>query len=133
MRTILLVDDEVAMRRKYRTFLREQGFTVIVAPNALSVANILMCESSRLDLIILDINIPEVDGRDIYDIIKEYAPNIPILVSSVIPLQDQKLKIPRAAGYFNKADSDEAFLAKVCKVLGVEKEMKDQQKSAKSG
>ena len=118
-RTILIVDDEREMRSKYKKFLKKEGFRVLEAPNALEVANILMREKSTLDLILLDINIREVDGRDIFEIIDEYAPNLQVIVSSIFPLQDQKLKIPRAADYYNKSHKKELLLSKIKKVLGV--------------
>ena len=119
MRNILIVEDESSMRKKYREVLRPEGFKVFQARDAVEVANMLMRESSTLDLIILDINIKELDGRDIFDIIDQYNPSLPILVSSVHPLQDQRLKIPRATDWHNKSDGDTIFLKKVKKILGL--------------
>ncbi len=118
-RTILIVDDEREMRSKYKKFLKKEGFRVLEAPNALEVANILMREKSQLDLILLDINMREVDGKDIFDIVDEYAPNLQVIVSSIFPLQDQKLKIPRASDYYNKSHKKELLLSKIKKILGV--------------
>ena len=120
-RTILVVDDEKEFRKKFKWMLRDEGFRVFEASNAVDVASILMREATALELILLDINIPDVDGRGIFDIIDEYAPNIDIIVTSVHPLQDQKLKIPRAADYFQKQQSNEVLLKKVKKILGVAK------------
>lgn len=119
MRNILVVDDEREIRKKYKTLLKSEGFKVFEAPDAIEVANLLMRESSSLDLIVLDINIKEVDGRDIFDIIDQYNPTLPILISSVHPLQDQKLKIPRATDYHNKSDGEKVLLKKVKKILGL--------------
>ena len=120
MRTVLIVDDERDMRKRYKTLLKANGFKVFEARDAVEVANVLMREKSQLDLILLDINIAEIDGRGIFDIIDEYAPSIPIIVNSIYPLNDQKLRIPRATGYFNKAQKDEVLLKKIKDVLGVE-------------
>ena len=38
----------------------------------------------------MDLQIKEVDGRGIFDIIHEYAPEIPVVVQSVLPLKEQK-------------------------------------------
>lgn len=119
MRTILLVDDEKAMRSKYKKILKKEGFKVIEAPKAMEVANVLMREKSNIDLILLDINIPEVDGRGIFDIVDEYAPELPIIVTSVHPLNDQKLRIPRAADYYNKLQAQDVLLKKIRGVLGI--------------
>ncbi len=120
MRNILIIDDEAKFRKRFRKLLREAGFKVRQAPDAVEVANSLMRYSRELDLVLLDINMAEVDGRDTFDIINEYAPNIPILVTSVYPLQEQRLRIPRANDYFDKSDSDDILLKKVKKLLGVD-------------
>jgi len=119
MRTVFIVDDESEMRRKYKKLLKGEGFSVIVAPNALEVANILMRDKSRIDLILLDINIPDIDGHDISDIITEYSPELPIMVNSVLPISEQKIRIRNAVDYCSKLDGEEVFLKKVKKILGV--------------
>lgn len=127
MRTILIVDDEKDMRKKYKKLLVKKGFRILEAPNALEVANALMRAKSTIDLILLDINIKEVDGRDISEIVEEYAPNIPIIVTSVLPLQDQKLKIRRAVDYFNKSHKDELLLKKIRNVVGALEEKREEE------
>lgn len=119
-RTVLVVDDEFGTRKRYKKVLKSAGFDVLEAPDAVEVVNSLMRDKSRIDLILLDLQIPEVDGRGIFEILTEYAPQIDIMVSSILPLQEQKLRIPRAVGYFNKAENDTDFLRKVKSALGVE-------------
>lgn len=117
MGTVLLIDDDKAMRSKYKKLLKAHGVKVTAVPDALEVANVLMREKAEIGVIVLDIQIPEVDGRDIFDIISEYASEIPIIVSSVLPIQDQKIRIPRAHDYFQKSDKDETFVNKVKTIL----------------
>ena len=119
MRTILVIDDEKEMRHKFKKILKSAGFDVLEAPDALEVANILMRDKSRIDLILLDIQIPEVDGRDIFGIIDEYAPSLDIIVTSVFPVSEQKFRIPKAVDYFNKADGEKVLLNKVKTALGL--------------
>jgi DNA-binding response OmpR family regulator len=122
MRKVFIIDDEKDFRKKYKKLFRAEGYKVLVAPDFVEVANILMREKSNIGLIVLDINLPEVDGRDISEIIDEYAPELPILVSSVIPIRDQKLRIRKAFAYHNKLDGEEALLKKVRSYLGDPKE-----------
>jgi len=117
---VLIVDDDTNIRKRYRKLLSENNIKTLVAPEALKVGEILMRDKSELALILLDLQLPEVDGRGIYDIVQEYCPTIPIIVSSVLPIKEQKLRIPRARGYFNKADGDEKLLDQVKKVLGTD-------------
>ena len=127
-RTVFIVDDETKMRRKYKKLLKENGFRVVEAPNALEVANTLMREKNSLDLILLDINIAEIDGRDIFEIIDEYAPDMPVIVSSVYPTSEQKFRIPHADDYFSKSQKDEILLTKVRHLLGIPQEKRARKK-----
>ena len=119
MRTVLLVDDEKKMLMRFKKLLKAEKFRVLQAQSAIEVADALMREHSSIDLILLDINIPEVDGRGIFDIVDEYSPEVPIIVTSVNPLMDQKLRIPRAVDYFQKLDDDKILLRKVKNALGI--------------
>ena len=85
----------------------------------METVNILLRERSALDLIILDICIPQVDGPGIAQILEEYAPNIPVIVSSCIPIQDQKVRIRKAVGYHSKMDKLDLLWDKVQKAMGV--------------
>ena len=119
MRTILLIDDEKKMRQKFKKLLKTEKFRVLEAESAIEVADILMREHSTIDLILLDMNLPEVDGRGIFDIVDEYAPELPIIITSVNPINDQKLQIPRAVDYYQKLQDEKILLTKVRSALGL--------------
>lgn len=119
MGKILVVDDNKEMRGRYRRLLEKLKLEVLEAPDALEVANILMRSSRDLDLILLDIQMPEVDGRGIYEIVTDYTSSIPIMIASVLPVREQRLRIPRAADYYNKADGDRVLTSKVKTILGL--------------
>lgn len=117
MEKILIIDDESKFRKEYKVVIKELGYEPLEAPNALVAAETLMRERNCIALIILDISIPEVDGPGIFDIIDEYASHIPIIVSSIFPIDDQKLRIPRAQDYHNKADGSKVLLEKIKSIL----------------
>ncbi len=80
MKRILVADDEMSIRLLYSEELREEGYEVFTASNgreALEVA-----EKEPLDLIILDIKMPEMNGIEVLRRIKEQHPNLPVLLSS---------------------------------------------------
>lgn len=119
MGKVLIVDDNKEMRHKYRRLLEKMQVEVLEASDALEVVDVLMRSSRDLDLILLDIQMPEVDGRGIHEIVTDYISSVPIVVSSVLPVREQKLRIPRAQDYFDKADGDVVFTKKVKEVLGL--------------
>ncbi len=119
MGKILIVDDNKEMRHKYRRLLEKMKLEVLEASDALEVVEVLMRNSRELDLILLDIQMPEVDGRGIHEIVSDYISSVPIVISSVLPVREQKLRIPRARDYFDKADGDQVFSKKVKAILGL--------------
>ena len=60
MSTILIVDDEVGIRELLADILSDEGYTVFVAENAESAR--LQIQQKELDLILLDIWMPDTDG-----------------------------------------------------------------------
>jgi len=119
MRKILVVDDDENIRNRYKEVLSKIEVETFEAPEALDVIDILMRNQSEIEMVLLDIEMPEVNGRDIFDIVTEYAPELPIMVASVLPIADQKLRIPRAREYYGKADGDEVLVSKVKSILGI--------------
>ena len=60
VRTVLVADDDINIRQFLKIRLSYLGFNVIIATNGQEVLSIL--EKEKLDLIILDIILPQIDG-----------------------------------------------------------------------
>lgn len=60
MTTILVVDDSPTIQRTLSFMLRRMGHTALTAPNGIEALNQL--ETNPVDIIITDINMPEMDG-----------------------------------------------------------------------
>ena len=58
---ILVVDDESRMRKLVRDFLTRKGYEVVEAENGEQAIDIF-CSDNTIDLIILDVMMPKVDG-----------------------------------------------------------------------
>ncbi len=115
MKTVMVVDDEERILNIYMRMLVPTGLNVRIASNAEAATGILVREP--IDLVLLDIQMPNIDGRTLYEVIQEYDPNIKIIVSSVYPIEKQKQLIPHAAGYYDKSEGSLALVDKVQKVL----------------
>ena len=120
MGAVLIIDDDKEQRQRCKKLLKENGIDYLEAPNALEVGNILMRELSNIDLILLDLQMPDVDGKDIFEIIQLYTNKKPVMVTSVLPINDQKLRVSRARDYFKKSDGDDILLKKIKLILGME-------------
>jgi len=117
---ILIVDDEEKIRDLYIRALIEAGFVVRVASNARQATGMLVRED--FDLILLDINMPEVDGKIMFEVIQEFDHKIKIIIVSAYEEYEQKEMVPQAEHYFDKSQGIFALLEKVNEVLGLKNE-----------
>jgi two-component system KDP operon response regulator KdpE len=79
MTTILVVEDEPEIRRFLRSSLGAEGFHVVESPNAQRGA--IDAGTHRPDLAIVDLALPDFDGRELIRRIREWSP-MPIVVLS---------------------------------------------------
>ena len=69
-RTILVVDDELVMRNAIKRIFEKENYRVLVAKDAMELSKII--EDTRLDLVLLDINLPWVDGYELCSLLKQH-------------------------------------------------------------
>jgi len=116
MKTILVVDDEPKIVQLARDYLEHVGFAVIVAadgPTALHAAR-----SSKPDLIVLDLGLPQIDGLDVTRSIRKDS-NVPIIMLTARSEESDKL-IGLELGaddYLTKPFSPKELVARVRTVL----------------
>ena len=97
MSTVLIVDDEKKVRQVYGMALKGEGFKVFEAGSAREAKRI--ADDNHIDVMLLDINMPEIDGTVLYEIMRLFQRDIKVIVSSVYPLEFQKKKIEGAVDY----------------------------------
>ena len=114
-KTILIVDDEQRIRAMYIRLLVEEGFIVRQAENAKEALQILVRE--EVDLVLLDLKMPQVNGSETFEIVKEYDPGTKIIIASVYPIERQKQICPQATDYFDKSHGPVILLAKIKNLL----------------
>ena len=118
MKRILIVDDVKRIRGIYNRLLTAEGFEVIEASSAGEAQEILKRE--RIDLILLDIKMPEADGSIVnisYEAVKLFRKKCKVIVTSVYSLGEQKQIITEASDYYDKSQGIDILLAKVREVL----------------
>jgi two-component system, OmpR family, alkaline phosphatase synthesis response regulator PhoP len=87
-KTILVVDDQVSVRRLLQDYLAEEGFRVVTASNGR--AALFVARSEKPDLILLDIMMPEMSG---YDFIRAYRKerSTPVILLTARPEESDKV------------------------------------------
>jgi two-component system, OmpR family, KDP operon response regulator KdpE len=77
---VLVVDDEPAIRRFLRTSLDAQGFNITEAPDARTA--LAMMARNAIDVLVLDLGLPDMDGLDVIRTLREQGSAVPIIVLS---------------------------------------------------
>lgn len=116
MKKALIVDDEAKIRNVYRQLLTLELFEVLEAENG-EQAGILLIQHTDIDLILLDIHMPVVNGAVLFDLIKLNNPNAKVVITSVYPIEDQRRLIYKADSYHDKAEGIDVLLLKIRNAL----------------
>ena len=91
--TILLVDDEERVLDAARTMLEHLGYTVLVADRGEAAWALYQDNQDRIDLVILDIIMPDTGGGEVYDRIKALNPDVKVILSSGYSFNDKASEI----------------------------------------
>jgi CheY-like chemotaxis protein len=112
-KTILVIDDEETTQRLLGRILRKQGFTVLRASNGKEGLEIL--KAGNVDLIILDILMPVMDGFTFYKELKqdEVTQHIPVLVLTVRKRMEDSFMALGAEGFIGKPFERERLLTAI--------------------
>jgi PAS domain S-box-containing protein len=81
-KTILIVDDEEMIRQLAQAFLQRMGYKTLSAINGKEAVEVYSKHEEEIDMIIMDIVMPEMDGKEAGMRIKRINPNAKILYSS---------------------------------------------------
>ena len=108
-----MVDDEVAIRELITEVLKIADYEFVTASDGLEALNEI--RKQRFDLIILDVNLPKVDGFAVLEKIRQSAPTQPIIMISARTEKDDVTRGLRlgADDYIRKPFSVEELLLRV--------------------
>ncbi|RJP88126.1 MAG: response regulator [Desulfobacteraceae bacterium] len=117
--TILLVDDERIILEVARDMLEELGYQVIVADNGEEALKIFASGKNRIDLVVLDMKMPKMDGSATYDRLKAVDPGVRVILSSGYGLDDETEAILRKGcnGFIQKPFGIVQLATKIREVL----------------
>ena len=128
MKKVLVVDDDVDIRKVVSKLVEKSGYTTIEAKNG--VEGMGKVREEKPDLIILDILMPKESGIRMYRELKidEALKEIPVIVLSAIPkksfFRSQKVldefageSVPEPEAYIEKPEEPQELIALMKKIL----------------
>lgn len=114
---ILVVDDDKHTRILMRSLLENDGYTVFTAENGEAALELM--DREHIDLVVLDIMMPEMDGYEFTRILRESDNNLPILMVSAkqLPADKKKGFLVGTDDYITKPVDDEEMLLRIKALL----------------
>ena len=85
--TVLIVDDTWAMVSAMRAVLQHAGYQVLAAGDGQEALRIFSDQKDEIDLVILDLVMPRMDGKECLDALVELDPEVKVLVTTAHYLQ----------------------------------------------
>lgn len=105
MAKILIVDDHAVVRSGIKEFLTAVDGFDVVAEAASGAEALAVVREQKLDVVLLDLSLPDIDGLELLKRMRYEVPDLPVLVFSVYPEEDYAVHAfdYGASGYLNKA------------------------------
>jgi CheY-like chemotaxis protein len=79
---ILVADDELVVRDLLESFLVLEGYKVMCAEDGIQALEMFQQHAGTFEVVILDVLMPRMDGRDALDALRKIDPSIPVIVMS---------------------------------------------------
>ncbi|RLB17116.1 MAG: hypothetical protein DRG63_04230 [Deltaproteobacteria bacterium] len=102
--TVLLVDDEKHIAEVGKELLEALGYNTYVASNGSEAVEIFREHKDHIDVVLLDMVMPKMSGKEVFKRLKEMDPNVKVLLSSGYSLdgEAQELMDLGCAGFIQK-------------------------------
>ncbi len=118
--TILLVEDEAAVRSLVKRILSQKGYRVLEASDGTVALRLAAGHVGEIDLVLTDVLMPNLGGRGMFEELKELSPDMRVLFMSGNPKDDvftEKAAADRTP-YLQKPFTSEALVFEVRAALG---------------
>jgi DNA-binding NtrC family response regulator len=116
---VLIIDDEDVVRRAARATLEHYGFTVFEASDGQDGADLFSRLHDRISAVLLDLTMPRMDGRELWNYIRRIRPDMSVLISSGFEQSDamKHFAADPALHFIQKPYTAEALGRKIMRVL----------------
>lgn len=117
--TILLIDDEEVVRELGKDILEENGYKVLLAKDGEEGISVYQANKDQIDLVILDMVMPQKSGTEVFKALKSINPNVKVLLATGYSLNEQAQEILHngAVGFIQKPYQVGEFLKSIRRAL----------------
>jgi two-component system cell cycle sensor histidine kinase/response regulator CckA len=117
--TLLLVEDEAAVRASARRLLERYGYTILEARHGADALRIFEANEARIDLVLTDIVMPEMGGRELVERLRAYRPGLKVLFMSGYTEQAITADgvMPPGTGFLEKPFTIDGLMRRLREVL----------------
>ena len=115
---MLVVDDEEAVLYVTSKMLERDGYNVFSAAGGEDAVRIF-CENPSIEIVVLDMTMPGMDGVETFDKLKEVSPDLKVILSSGFSSSDQAAEMfaNRCDGFLQKPFKSADLTSKIREVL----------------
>ncbi|HEX2831638.1 MAG TPA: response regulator [Thermoanaerobaculia bacterium] len=116
-KTVLVVEDNVLNRELTNAVLKTAGYNVLLAQDGADA--LMLMGRERVDLLLLDVDLPYIDGHKVLQALHEKGIDVPTIFISGLPGEEPEVKAFEigAADFIRKPVKNSVLLARVSKVL----------------
>ena len=116
-KTVLVVEDNVLNRELTNALLKSAGYNVLLAKDGADA--LLLMGRERVDLMLLDVDLPFIDGHSVLEALNEKGMEVPTIFISGLPGEEPEVRAFEigAADFIRKPVKNTVLLARVAKVL----------------
>lgn len=116
-KTILVVEDNLLNRELTNAVLKTAGFNVLLAKDGAEA--LMLIGRERVDLMLLDVDLPFIDGHKVLEALNEKGLQVPTIFISGLPGEEIEVKAFEigAADFIRKPVKNSVLLARVTKVV----------------
>jgi DNA-binding SARP family transcriptional activator len=116
-KTILVVEDNVLSRELTNALLKSAGYSVLVAKDGAEA--LMMIGRQSVDLVLLDVDLPFIDGHSLLQAVRENGVEVPAIFVSGLPGDEVEVRAFEvgAADFIRKPVKNSVLLARVAKVM----------------
>ena len=79
---VLIADDEPLLLKTLSKVIKRMGYSVIAVPDGLAAIEAYREHVNEIQLVVLDMNMPNMDGASAFHAIRDYGADTPVLISS---------------------------------------------------